>query len=94
MKKNVFELGIPLSREEARKIVGGTNGQTCVTNADCPSGFSCDNSVCREPSTEEKACTGRKEGDPCDFMTDSGYLFTGTCLSFTTDHTLLCSDVP
>jgi len=48
MKKNVLELGIPLSREEAGKIVGGSGGQMCVTHADCPMGSSCDNGICAE----------------------------------------------
>ena len=46
MKKIVFKLGIPLSRAEAGKILGGTGGQMCASNADCPMDSSCINGMC------------------------------------------------
>ena len=80
MKKNVLELGIPLSREEAGKIVGGSGGQMCVTHADCPMGSSCDNGICAEGDIacppEAANCI---EGKKCSSTLANGIQRHGVC---------------
>ena len=81
MKKDVLKLGIPLSREEAGKIVGGAGGEMCVTNADCPMGSSCVNGVCGDDGIENP-CPIDSENcprtRPCSMIID-GKLRHGGC---------------
>ena len=76
----MFELGIPLSREEAGKIVGGAGGEMCVTDADCPMGSSCDNGICgdkrdRGCPTDPESCPSGRE---CR-VTVEGKQYDGVC---------------
>ena len=92
--KKMFELGIPLSREEAGKIVGGAGGEMCATDADCPMDSSCDNGVCgnKELTVKEKACEGRDLCAPCQWMFE-GRSYSGQCSQNVGNKYRYCSDL-
>ncbi len=46
MKTNFIDLGTLLSREEARKILGGNSNMRCQIDADCPVDLLCMGGYC------------------------------------------------